>query len=35
MLSDKLYPAWYREHLSKVLIKRVLQEAFSTSDNIP
>ena len=34
MLSDKLYPAWYRAHLSKVLLQRVLNEAFSNPENI-
>ena len=29
MLSDKLYPSWYREHLSKVLIARVFNSALN------
>jgi aerobic carbon-monoxide dehydrogenase medium subunit len=29
MLTDKLYPSWYREHLSRTLIQRVLYEGLS------
>jgi len=31
MLSDKLYPSWYREHLSRVLISRVFKSALNRS----
>ena len=32
MLTDKLYPAWYREHLSRTLLQRVLYDGLSINE---